>query len=255
MDPTPAPQLPWARLLPVRPALALPLEARSVFLWGDHRVHAMTLHTAAHVLAHGLHMAIIDADMAFQLRPLVAVAKACRVSPEVFLRRAHLVRAFTCWQFTTLFCERLASVLATYPTPIALMRDQLCRVGPLSHHHEGPVVHVHKIPSPRQQARNGRSPIMGEHDDVRGRLVHIAGELGDIAPRHLEPEPAAGPRHVFPCIGNSHLRMVLPEESYAVCMGKQTPGRAMALDHRRCAGHRRVDVVQLRARMGDGERH
>jgi hypothetical protein len=59
------------------------------------------------VLAHGLQVVIIDADMAFQLRPLVAMARACRVPPEVFLRRPHLVRAFTYWQFTTLLCDRL----------------------------------------------------------------------------------------------------------------------------------------------------
>jgi hypothetical protein len=100
MDPTAASQPPWAHLLPMRPALALPPQARALFLWGDHRVHTVALHTAARVFATGAQVAIIDADMAFQLRPLVAMAKACRVPPEVFLRRVHLVRAFTCWQFT-----------------------------------------------------------------------------------------------------------------------------------------------------------
>jgi hypothetical protein len=125
MDPTPAPQPPWAHLLPVRPAPALPSQARSVFLWGDHHVHAMALHTAARMLATGAHVAIIDADMAFQLRPLVAMAKACRVPPEVFLRRVHLVRAFTCWQFTTLCCERLAPLLATHPVGLVTLLDPL----------------------------------------------------------------------------------------------------------------------------------
>jgi hypothetical protein len=123
MDPTPAPEPLWTHLLPVRPALALPSQARSVFLWGDHRVHAVALHTAARMLATGAQVAIIDADMAFQLRPLVA--KACRIAPEVFLRRAHLVRAFTCWQFTTLFCERLAPVLATHSIGLVILLDPL----------------------------------------------------------------------------------------------------------------------------------
>jgi hypothetical protein len=125
MDPTPIPQPPWAHLLPVRPALALPPQARAVFLWGDHRVHAVALHTAARVLAHGAHVAIMDADTAFQLRPLVAMAKACRLAPEVFLRRVHLVRAFTCWQFTTLLCERLAPVLAAHPIGLVILLDPL----------------------------------------------------------------------------------------------------------------------------------
>jgi hypothetical protein len=125
MNPTPAPQPPWAHLLPVRPALALPPQACSVFLWGDHRVHAIALHTAARMLAHGRHVALIDADTAFQLRPLVAMAKACRVAPEVFLRRAHIIRAFTCWQFTTLCCERLNLLLAKHPIALVILLDPL----------------------------------------------------------------------------------------------------------------------------------
>jgi hypothetical protein len=125
MDATPAPQPPWAHLLPVRSQLAIPTRARSVFLWGDARVHGVALHTAARMLAHGLHVAIIDADMALQLRPVVAMAKACRVPPEVFLRRTHLVRAFTCWQFTTLFCERLAPLLAMHPIELVILLNPL----------------------------------------------------------------------------------------------------------------------------------
>jgi hypothetical protein len=125
MDSTPAPQPPWAHLLPMRPAPTLPPQARSVFLWGDARVHTLALHTAARVLAHDAYVAIIHADIALQIRPLVAMAKACRVPPDSFLRRAHLVRAFTCWQFTTLFCERLAPVLATYPIGLVILLDPL----------------------------------------------------------------------------------------------------------------------------------
>jgi hypothetical protein len=125
MDATPAPQPPWAHLLPVRLAPALPPQARSLFLWGNSRVHSVAFHTAARVLGHGLQVAIIDADMAFQLRPLVAMARACRVPPEVFLRRAHIVRAFTCWQFTTLFCERLNPLLATHPIGLVILLDPL----------------------------------------------------------------------------------------------------------------------------------
>jgi hypothetical protein len=124
MDATPAPQPPWDHLFPVRPQPAIPAQARSVFLWGDARVHTLALHMAARMLAHGLQVAVIDADMAFQLRPLIAMAKTCRVPPEVFLRRAHIVRAFTCWQFTTLLCERL-DPFATHPIGLVILLDPL----------------------------------------------------------------------------------------------------------------------------------
>jgi hypothetical protein len=125
MDLIPAPQPPWAHLFPVRPPLAIPPQAGSVFLWGDARVHGVALHTAARMLATGAQVAIIDADMAFQLRPLVAMAKACRVPPEIFLRRAHIVRAFTCWQFTTLFCKRLHPLLAKHSIGLVILLDPL----------------------------------------------------------------------------------------------------------------------------------
>jgi hypothetical protein len=125
MDDRPAPQPPWAHLLPVRRAPALPPQARAVFLCGDARVHTVATHVAARMFAHGLNVAIIDADMAFQLRPLEAMAKACRVQAEVFLRRAHIVRAFTCWQLTTLFCAGLAPVLATHPLGRVLLLTSL----------------------------------------------------------------------------------------------------------------------------------
>ncbi len=88
-------------------------------------MHAVALHAAARVLPTSAHVAIIDADMAFQLRPFVAMAKACRLAPEVFLRRAHVVRAFTCWQVTTLFCERLHPLLAKHPVGLVILLDPL----------------------------------------------------------------------------------------------------------------------------------
>jgi hypothetical protein len=97
----PAKLLPWPDLLALRPAPPIPPHAGSVFLWGDGRVHGVALRTAARALAQGLQVAVIDADMAFQVRPLVTMAQACRVPPASFLRRVHIVRAFTCWQVAT----------------------------------------------------------------------------------------------------------------------------------------------------------
>jgi hypothetical protein len=53
------------------------------------------------------------------------VAMACRIAPEVFLRRVHLVRAFTCWQLTTLLCDRLDPLLATHPIGLVILLEPL----------------------------------------------------------------------------------------------------------------------------------
>jgi hypothetical protein len=108
---------PWPDLLPLRPRLAIPAQAHALFLWGDHRVHGVALRTAARTLVHGRQVAVVDAGMAFRITPIVAMAQSCWVAPEVFLRRVHLVRAFTCWQLTTLLGDRLHA--ARRPPPPA----------------------------------------------------------------------------------------------------------------------------------------
>jgi hypothetical protein len=116
---------PWPDILAVRPRLAIPPQVGLVFLWGDARVHQVALRTAARALAQGLQVALVDAGMAFRVTPIVAMAKACRMAPEVFLRRVHLVRAFTCWQLTTLLCDRLHPLLASHPIGLVILLEPL----------------------------------------------------------------------------------------------------------------------------------
>jgi hypothetical protein len=116
---------PWPNLLAVRARPAIPPQARSLFLWGDGRIHGVALRTAARTVAQGLQVAVVDAAMTVHVTPIVAMAKACRVSPDLFLRRLRLARAFTCWQFTTLLCERLAPLLATHPIGLAILMNPL----------------------------------------------------------------------------------------------------------------------------------
>ena len=98
MDPTPPahPTLAWSDLLPLRPTPAIPPQGHSRFRWGDPRVHGVALRTAACALAHGLQVAVVDAGLAFHVRPIVAMAQACRIAADTFLRRVHIVRALTC---------------------------------------------------------------------------------------------------------------------------------------------------------------
>jgi hypothetical protein len=130
MDPTPTVQpapyrWPWSVLLAMRPMPAIPPHARSVFLWGPFPVHAVALRSAARAVASGHAVALIDGDMAFDVAPMVAMAQACRVPPETFLRRIHLVRAFTCWQLASLFCEGLEPLLACQPIGLVILMNPL----------------------------------------------------------------------------------------------------------------------------------
>jgi hypothetical protein len=119
------PMPPWPDLLPLRQTLGIPAQSHSLFLWGDRRVPGVALRTAACALAQGLQVAVVDAAMAFHVTPIVAMAKAYRIAPDIFLRRVHLGRAFTCWQLTTLLCDHLNPLLATHPTGLVMLREPL----------------------------------------------------------------------------------------------------------------------------------
>jgi hypothetical protein len=127
MDPMPAPHAPppWPDLLRLRPTPGTPAQGRSLFLWRDRRIVGLALRTAARALTRGVQVAVVDAGLAFQVTPIVAMAKACRIAPAVFLRRVHLVRAFTCWHLTTLLCERLQPLLAMHPIGLVILLEPL----------------------------------------------------------------------------------------------------------------------------------
>jgi hypothetical protein len=117
--------LPWPALLALRPMPVIPPHAPSVFIWGDARVHGIALRTAALAVAKGLPVAVLDAEMALQVRPFVAMARACRVAPESFLQRIHVARAFTGWQLTTLVCDRLEPLLTEHPMSLVIFLGPL----------------------------------------------------------------------------------------------------------------------------------
>jgi hypothetical protein len=88
-------------------------------------VHRVAHVSMARAVASGLSIALIDGNGLFDIAPIVAMAQACRVSPATFLRRVHLSRAFTCWQFATLFCERLEPLLACQPIALIILLNPL----------------------------------------------------------------------------------------------------------------------------------
>jgi hypothetical protein len=208
---TPPPQpLPWSDLLALRPLPAIPPQARTVWVWGPTAVHAVALRSAAHAIASGRAVALIDGAMAFQVRPFVAMAKACRIAPDVCLRRVHLVRAFTCWQFTTLLCERLEPLLATQPIGLILLLDPLThfydqdvtfkeatflfqrvlqRLSPLPPHWP-PVLVTQVVPAMRTRRAFARDLL--RMVEVGVRVTPSAGRWSVEVVKPRPPRPAAG---------------------------------------------------------------
>jgi hypothetical protein len=119
---------PWPDLLALRPMPTIPPRARTVWVWGPAAVQGVALRSAVRTVASGRSVALIDGDLAFQVTPIVAMAKACRVFPDLSRRRISLARAFTCWQCTTLLCERLEPLLAAHPISLVILMNPLTHV-------------------------------------------------------------------------------------------------------------------------------
>jgi hypothetical protein len=99
----------------------LPSQARSAILWGDGGVASIATRTAAIAVGKGVPVAVIDGAMAFQVTPIAALARACRVPPERFLRHIHIARAFTCHQLATLLYERLDPLVAAHHVGLVIL--------------------------------------------------------------------------------------------------------------------------------------
>jgi hypothetical protein len=216
MDHRPAAQPlppPWPDLLAVRSRPAIPLQARSLFLWGDGRIHGVALRTAARTVAQGLQVAIVDAGMAFQVAPIVAMAKACRTAPDVFLRRVHMVRAFTCWQLTTLLCDRLYPLLTSHPIGLVILLE------PLSAFFDEDVT-------------------VKEARLLFHRVLRTLGDLPEAGPRLLIAQTVPAyqtPRRIFARdllhVVDVGLRLMPGAERWSVEVGKPRGSPRIPLDH------------------------
>jgi hypothetical protein len=130
MDSTPParpapPSRPWSALLAVRPLPTIPPQARSGCPWPPVPVRHIALRSMARAVASGGSEALFDGELACEVAPITMITQACRISPKVFWRRVHRVRACTGWPFATLFCERLASLLRTQPIGLIVLLNPL----------------------------------------------------------------------------------------------------------------------------------
>jgi hypothetical protein len=90
------PMPPWPDPSPSAPSAWHSSPGPRALPLGHRRVHGVALRTTVRALA-------------FHVTPIVA--KTCRIAPDIFVRRIHLVRAFTCWQLPMLLCDRLDPLL------------------------------------------------------------------------------------------------------------------------------------------------
>ena len=98
-------------------------------LHGTKSVFRMSLAAAAHVLLNGLTVALVDGTNRFDAYYLAEFARrhagtspgARPMTPEDFLDRIHVSRAFTCYQMEAVITERLPAFVRRTGTPVVIV--------------------------------------------------------------------------------------------------------------------------------------
>jgi hypothetical protein len=129
------------------------------------------------------------------------------------LRRVHLVRAFTCWQLTTLLCDRLQPLLVTHPIGLVIVLE------PLSAFFDEDVT-----------AKEARL--------LFSRVLETVADFPQVGPRLLMAQPVPAyhtPRRVFARdllrVVDVGLRLMPGEGRWSVEVVKPRPSIPILPDH------------------------
>lgn len=76
-------------------------------LYGDELIFPFSLRLAAHAMARGTSIAVIDGCNRFNVHALAQFAQEHRIDPDRFLRRIFVSRGFTCYQIEQAVSNKL----------------------------------------------------------------------------------------------------------------------------------------------------
>jgi len=90
-------------------------------LYGDRLIFQLSLRMAAHAMAQGTPVAVVDGCNQFNVHLLSRFARERRLDPEEFLRRIFISRGFTCYQMEQAVSARLPLFLQSIGSNIAMV--------------------------------------------------------------------------------------------------------------------------------------
>ena len=90
-------------------------------LYGDRSIFHLSLQMAAHAMAGGKPIAVVDGCNRFDVHALSRFARTRKIDPNKFLNRIYISRGFTCYQMEQALAHKLPAFLTTIHSKTALV--------------------------------------------------------------------------------------------------------------------------------------
>jgi hypothetical protein len=90
-------------------------------LYGERPIFQLSLQMAAHAMADGNSIAVVDGCNRFDVHALSRFARTRKIDPNKFLNRIFISRGFTCYQMEQAIVRKLPSFLSTIHSQTALI--------------------------------------------------------------------------------------------------------------------------------------
>jgi len=90
-------------------------------LYGDDRIFPISLTMAAHAMARGSSVAVVDGCNQFNVHLISRFARERKINPEKLLKRIFISRGFTCYQMEQAVTNRLPAFLGTIHSSTAMI--------------------------------------------------------------------------------------------------------------------------------------
>jgi|GEM_PF-2315795 len=90
-------------------------------LYGDRLIFQLSLRMAAHAMAQGAPIAVVDGCNQFNVHLLSHFARERRMNPDEFLHRIYISRGFTCYQMEQAVSRRLPLFLQSIGSNVAMI--------------------------------------------------------------------------------------------------------------------------------------
>lgn len=90
-------------------------------LYGDDRVFPLSLTMAAHAMATGSSVAVVDGCNQFNVHLISRFARERKMNPDKLLRQIFISRGFTCYQMEQAVTNRLPAFLGTIHSSTAMI--------------------------------------------------------------------------------------------------------------------------------------
>jgi hypothetical protein len=90
-------------------------------LYGEHTIFQLSLQMAAHAMAGGNSIAVVDGCNRFDVHALSRFARMRKIDPNKFLSRIFISRGFTCYQMEQAIAHRLPAFLTAIHSKTAFI--------------------------------------------------------------------------------------------------------------------------------------